>query len=128
MRRFVVGVMTAMLVGCGGGSATPGGAPQPVRGSADRITEAEINAGVYQQALEVIQNLRPSMLIRRGTVSGFVPVVAYMDNVRLVELNSLSTIPANQIREIRFINARDATTRYGTGHASGVILVTMKRD
>jgi hypothetical protein len=122
----VVGAI--LLVGCGGGSPSPDGAPRPVRGSSDRITEAEISAGVYQNALEIIQNLRPGMLVARGTGTDFVPVVAYMDDVRLTELNGLATIPSNRIQEIRFMNARDATTRYGTGHGSGVIQVTTKRN
>jgi hypothetical protein len=45
----------------------------------------------------------------------------------MLDLTGLSTIPANRVREIRYINAADATTRWGTGHASGVILVTTKR-
>jgi hypothetical protein len=31
------------------------------------------------------------------------------------------------VREIRYINARDATTRWGTGVSSGVIQVVSKR-
>jgi len=54
-------------------------------------------------------------------------VMFYLDGVRMSELNGMSTIPAERVREIRFINARDATTRWGTGHDSGVILVTTKR-
>jgi len=50
-----------------------------------------------------------------------------MDDVRLGDVGSMVNIPTNRVKEIRFINARDATTRYGTGHSSGVILVTTKR-
>jgi hypothetical protein len=39
----------------------------------------------------------------------------------------MANIPASRVKEIRFINARDATTRWGTGYGSGVILVTTKR-
>jgi len=54
-------------------------------------------------------------------------VMLYLDGVRMNDLSGMSTIPAERIQDIRFINARDATTRWGTGHDSGVILVTTKR-
>jgi hypothetical protein len=98
------------------------------------ITEAEIGASAYQNALEVVQNLRPGMLIPRGVgsdASGMtaasIPIVIYMDDVRLGEPASMVNIPASRVKEIRFMNSRDATTRFGTGHSSGVILVTTKR-
>jgi hypothetical protein len=52
------------------------------------------------------------------------PLVVYMDDVR--QFGDLVVIPS-RVKEIRFLNSRDATTRYGTGHSSGVILVTTKR-
>lgn len=136
MRKLVVGVSLLVTVGCGGGGA--GGpqtaAPRTVRGPADVIIEAEIRTSAYQNALEIVRNLRPRMLIPRGAgpdASGLgaasIPIVVYQDDVRLGEVSSLINIPADRVTEIRFINARDATTRYGTGHSSGVILVTTRR-
>ena len=123
--------MAVMLVACGGGgtgtTAQPNTQSRPIRGSADIITEAEINAGVYQNALEVVQSLRPAMMRPRQGGANAQAIMLYLDGVRMSELNGMSTIPAERVREIRFINARDATTRWGTGHDSGVILVTTKR-
>jgi len=51
----------------------------------------------------------------------------YVDEISYGNLNSLSNLNSIQIREIRFIKAADATTRWGTGHAGGVILVTTKK-
>jgi hypothetical protein len=34
----------------------------------------------------------------------------------------------DRVRRVEFINARDATTRYGTGHSGGVILVDLDRE
>ena len=131
MRKTVMCAMALMLVACGGGgagtTAQPDTQPRPTRGPADMISEAEINASAYQNALEVVQGLRPTMLRPRGTSSSQYQVVAYMDDVKLIDLNGLSTIPSERVKEIRYINARDATTRWGTGHGSGVILVTTKR-
>lgn len=130
----VVGLLLVAALGCGGGGSQPTTESRPVRGPSDRITEAEINAGVYQNALEVVRNLRPGMLIPRGAgpdASGMgatsIPIIVYQDDVRLGDPSSLINIPAQRVREIRFMNSRDATTRYGTGHSSGAIVVTTKR-
>lgn len=137
MRSLLLGAIALVVVGCGGGgsgtSAQPATATR-TRGTSNVITEAEISSSAYQNALEVVQNLRPQMLIPRGVGSdpsglsaASIPIIIYMDDVRLGEPSSLTNIPANRIKEIRFMNARDATTRYGTGHSSGVILVLTKR-
>jgi hypothetical protein len=140
MRNVLFCVVGVFMLGCGGGgsgtAAQPetGAAPRVTRGAANVITEAEIGASTYQNALEIVQNLRPGMLIPRGTGSdatgmsaASIPIIIYMDDVRLGEPSSMINIPANRVKEIRFMNARDATTRYGTGHSSGVIVVTTKR-
>lgn len=139
MRRLITLVAVLMGSACGGGTPAPEGAPRPARGNANLITEQEIAAGSYQTALEAIQNLRPQMLIpRASTMTGnaagsstmeatSVNVVIYLDDVRLGEISALSTIPAQRVREIRYVNARDATTRYGSGHGSGAILVVSKK-
>jgi hypothetical protein len=132
---LMCGFLLAMIAcGGGGGASQPSTAARPVRGPADLITEAEISASIYQNALEIVQNLRPSMLIPRGIgsdasgmLAASIPIVIYQDDIRLGEIRSLINIPAGRIKEIRFVGARDATTRYGTGHSSGVILVTTKR-
>lgn len=128
MRRALLVAFGLAAVGCGGGGSGSGAQPateaRATRGAANLITEAEINASAYQNALEVVQNLRPAMMRPRP---GGGPVMLYLDDVKMMDLNGLSTVPAGRIREIRYISAQDATTRWGTGHASGVILVTTKR-
>lgn len=132
MRGVLVAVLGLLLVACGGGggsstAAQPNTAPRAVRGPADLITEAEINSGTnYQNALEVVQYLRPQMLRPRAG-AGAQAVVLYIDDVRMNDMAGLATIPTNRVKEIRFINARDATTRWGTGHDSGVISLTTKK-
>lgn len=128
MRTFLLSALTFAMIACGGSGAPPSTGSRSIRGPADLITEAEINQGVYQNALEIVQNLRPNMARPRGTTATAapVPVVPYMDGVRLQDLSALATIPASRVKEIRYINANDATTRWGTGHSSGVILVTTK--
>jgi hypothetical protein len=51
----------------------------------------------------------------------------FLDDVRLGEQNQLASIPANTVKEIRYVNARDATTLWGTGYPAGVIQVITKK-
>jgi hypothetical protein len=130
MRSALLCAFGLVMIACGGGggASQPSTTARPIRGPADLISEGEINAGVYQNALEIVQSLRPAMLRPRGTSSGGGPVVLYVDNVKMTDVSGgLATVPSSRVREIRFINANDATTRWGTGHASGVILLTTKR-
>jgi len=112
-------------------SAEPKSATPPMRGSANLITLEEITTSGASDALQVVKLLRPAMLRgRNGSMnnrSGLNEIVVYVDGVRSGGPGTLENISAISIREIRFINAADATTRFGTGHAMGAILVVSQR-
>lgn len=128
MQKTLLFAFGLVVVACGGGAAGTAAEPttesRATRGAPNLITEAEISATAYQNAMEIVQNLRPAMMRARP---GGGPVMFYLDNVKMMDLSGLSTVPSGRVKEIRYINAQDATTRWGTGHASGVILVTTKR-
>ena len=141
--RFVFAVITAavsMACASSGGSAAAGGS-RTASGGQDVITEADITgrAADAANALQIIQKLRPQMLRNRGLAvlptAGRTAEEAsqasnprvYIDNIAYGDLGQLSNVNASQIREIRYINARDATTQWGTGHMGGVILVLTKK-
>jgi hypothetical protein len=42
------------------------------------------------------------------------------------EAKSLQQITVASIKEVRYMDAREATTRFGTGHGSGAIIVTLR--
>ena len=101
------------------------------RGGAYLVLEAEIRAATADNAYDLLRQLRPAMLRARagnqssdGSGTG---IVVYSDNVRLGGTESLKNLDRMSIREIRFVNAGDATQLFGTGHPSGAILVFMKR-
>lgn len=139
MRKGLL-VLTAVaaLAACSSGGASTGGtaSSSPVRrGGANLITAEEIagsGAGM-ETAFDIVQRLRPAMLRSRATSFGAnnqgqqVPVLVYSDDVRLGTVENLRTIPATQVREIRYISATDATQRWGTNHSSGAIQVLTKR-
>ena len=142
MRRLPGSIISLALLftvcGCAGGAtqAPAGGATAAMtkaaapRGSANVIVEAEIPGSGAQNALEVIQRLRPSMLrARNGSVeeTGVMDIVFYIDGVRAGDRQAVTSVLATNVKEIRFLAAADATTRFGTGHALGAILVSTKR-
>lgn len=104
---------------------------KPKSGGANVITQAEIEYVGVGNAYEVIQRLRPNMLRRRMGSSldkgegG--EIVVFMDNAKYGLPDQLAGISSDRIKEIRFINAADATTRWGTNYTEGVILVTTKK-
>lgn len=132
---FVVG---AALAACSSGSGSPSGTAvsSPIRrGGQNLITADEIAASGagMETAFDIVQRLRPTMLRPRASSFGSnnqpqqVPVLVYTDEVRLGTVESLRTIPATQVQEIRYISATDATQRWGTNHSSGAIQVITKR-
>jgi len=106
---------------------TPGEAPadQGPRRASDHITHAEIQLTSFADALEVVRRLRPRWLTGRGPdrINNPTQVVVYLDNVRVGGPEALGDIPAGTIRSMQFVDAGTATTRWGTGHASGAIVV-----
>jgi outer membrane cobalamin receptor len=100
------------------------------------ITQEEIEKSSATDAYDLIQKLRPAWFTRRGVASGQattdavggmddgVRVVAYVDGVRWPDL---TTVTVERIKEVRYLNASDATTKYGTGHTSGAIEVITTR-
>jgi hypothetical protein len=91
------------------------------------LTRAEIDETGAETALDAVRQLRPQYLRGRAVVSveypsASVPVV-YMNGLFRGDLTSLRSILVHDIEEIQYINPSDATTRWGTGHAGGVIHV-----
>lgn len=133
--RWLAVLVVAVSSGCASGGTSSGTSARSSR-SQDVIGEAEITSRVRDatNALQIIEQLRPQMLRSRGSSSltpgatseDALPRV-YVDDISYGNLNSLSNINSVSIREIRFIKATDATTRWGTGNIGGVILVTTKK-
>ena len=50
-------------------------------------------------------------------------MVVFVDNVHIGEVESLYNIARERITEIRYFDAADATSRWGTGYSGGAIEV-----
>ena len=87
------------------------------------ITAEEVAGANASTAFAVIRQLRPAWLTTRG---GTEPI-AYVDGRKYATLEDLENIGVELIREIRYLDSRDATMRFGTGHTAGAIEVITRR-
>ena len=128
MRHILVALVlaTATTAGACGSARTPSTA---IRNS-DVITAEELERSNVGSAYHVIERLRPRFLRVRGpssvTNAAADRVVVYVDNTRMGYVDVLHDMQSSDILEIRYLNASDATSRFGTGHTAGAILVTRK--
>jgi hypothetical protein len=113
-------VLLLVLAACGTTSGSR-------RATSDILTRAEIETSSASNAYDLLQQLRPQFLRSRGATSIRDPrpayAVVYMNDVLYGNLVSLRSILVEEIDEVRYISATNATTRWGTGHAAGVIQV-----
>ncbi len=129
MRRLLLFAMTVFIaVGCG---PTKEGTKVPL--AKESLFADEIAQTNAISAYDAIKLRRPAFLQSRGPKSIYAsprsttkPSV-YLNGLYHGELETLNTIPAVDVQEIRYIDPRDATLLYGTGHVAGVILVLTKR-
>jgi hypothetical protein len=101
----------------------------PARRSSETLSELELRESSARSALEAVQQRRPQWLRSRGasSVQGAQPeVVVYLGEMRLGSVQSLTQFAVSSIKELRYYNATDATSRWGTGHSAGAIVVTLR--
>jgi len=144
MRRFLPTLLTlALVAGCASASGGAGGK------NVDRnlITSDEIRGSSATNAYDVISRLRPQFLRTRGTIptggmtsrndagstqegqlAGTVQIAVYLDDTVLGSVDALKQIETASIQEIRYYNASDATTKWGTGNSAGAIQVITRRQ
>lgn len=119
-RSLLIPLCLAALAACAGSASQS-------RGSSDILTREEISASGATTAYEAVVQLRPAFLRARGARSMRDPTpltpVVYVNDMRHGGIDVLMSIRVEEIDEIRYIGAADATTRWGTGHSGGVIQV-----
>ncbi len=118
---------------------------QARRGEQEVISQEEIETANASNLFELVQRLHPEWLRERGAQSfsegdkvqgdiqgttvtrGLPTILVYQDNARLGGVEALRAIPIADAGSVQFLNAAQATYRFGIGHAHGVILVTTRR-
>ena len=87
-----------------------------------RIVRAELAELPEMNALQAIERLRRRWLQRGDQVQ------LYVDGARRSNVRDLESMRSTEIEQMEYLSANDATTRYGTGHTGGAIMVTSRRS
>jgi hypothetical protein len=94
------------------------------------LLEEEIRGVQVATAYQIVARLRPEWLRRRGRASVRDPtagaVIVYLNGMREGGVRALDVIGAETVLEMEYLNGQEATTRFGTGHGGGVILVRQR--
>lgn len=124
-RASVLAAVPLLFVACSSG---PRSRPAPIQQRV--ITTAEINAVQYPTAYDVVQALRPLWLNNRGrtSITQRESVKVYLDDSLLGEPEQLKNVTARSISSMRFLDANEATLRWGLDHGQGAIMVRTLRD
>ncbi len=102
--------------------ASGGGGERGPRRDPNRLTAEELAEFASLNCLEVVRRLRPRWLTGRGGDPTVVRDGAQMGPAG----EYLADIPVGDVESMRYLNATDATMRYGTGVAGGAIVVTTR--
>jgi hypothetical protein len=130
-RRTVLTLGLAMSLGAGC-ATTQTNTPKM---DPDVITQDQIVRSKATNAYDLIATISPKMFTAHGaattrgdqpTTQGrqALPVVVYVDNVKVGPVEDLKAIGKVDLKEIRYLSPRVATDRWGEGHPGGVIYVT----
>lgn len=113
-----------LVTGCATGQQTSHTTP------ADRnvLTQQEIEQSQSMTAYDMISALRPRWLSERGVSSlrSNNPVMLYVNENRVGTIERLRDYAPRDLREVRFLDATQATQRFGTGHRSGAIMLYLR--
>jgi hypothetical protein len=115
------------------GDSAPGvlQASVPTRSNPNVLTSEDIRSVDVGNLYDVVRRLRPQWLRARGSASisssrSTEPVV-YVAGIRQGEVRTLQNVNIARVSRVEFIDSRDATTRFGTGHMGGAIVVDLDR-
>jgi hypothetical protein len=120
--RAILGfVVAASLVAC----ASTG---QTTTRSLDVVTGDEVRETGSSNLYFALRTIRPQWLRTRAASSLVRPraeePVVYVEGVRRGAPDVLLEITLELVRQVEFLSAAEATTRFGTGHGGGAILVS----
>lgn len=124
-RPLILAMAVSMaLVGCASSGGGGGSSSQYPGATANRIVRAEIEDLGQVNGLQALNRLRPRWTTARGSADA--PVL-YVDGARRGGLQDLQSMRAADIDQMEYMSANDASTRFGTGHTGGAIMVTSRR-
>jgi hypothetical protein len=93
--------------------------------SLDVMTQAEIADSHATTAYDALERKHPQFLLSKVDLAPTAVREVYLNGVRLGGISELRLIPAQEVKEIRFVRAIDGGA-YGVGRSGGAILVISK--
>jgi len=104
---------------------------KPQRRTPNVLIEEDILGAEATDAYEVVQQLRPNWLRRRGPTSRRSPgsgnVTVYVDGVQFGDASVLRSIPTGDMVGMAYFSAADATVKFGGRQGGAVIEVYTRR-
>lgn len=134
MRWLMVGAVATFLAGCSGaaGSAIRAEPGETTRRDRNVLLRSELSEG--QQAelsvYDAIRHFRPHMLriaapsSLRGSDAA---LVVYVDETPFGGVNALQQFRMLNVERVEYFSGPEATTRYGTDHGAGAIVIRLRR-
>ena len=123
--------LAALTMAAGCKSLGPPTPPPPPR-QHELLTREEILRSTAQQGdlLQAIHSLRPEFLaVPRGVYSrsspAAAPIVVYVDRIRQSGVQSLRSISASKVAEVRYLEPTAALNEFGPVAAGGALVVKM---
>ena len=120
LRAVYVGMLLSVMA-----CATAGAPSTGIRRDPNVLTADEIAMSHESTAYDAVARLRPLFLKTRGrsTINGTPNDYAtvFVDGQRYGDLNTLHSLVAAQVLEIRYLGSGDAVGKYGMQYGSGVI-------
>jgi outer membrane cobalamin receptor len=132
--NVVVLIVYLAVVGCGGSAQRASQPTGPARRvvTADQIAKSGAKSGwdalrftMRSISMKETRDGRPARIERRGNSSLYLDdqVQVFLDGLRIFAYEVLDDMPASDIERIEVLSGVDATTRYGTNAADGVIVI-----
>jgi hypothetical protein len=143
---------SVLLLACATAGANGAGGAAKTKTNSELITTAEIDAGTFRDAYDIVQRLRPNWFTKArassggglsgtqvsGSGSGMtgvqsagsgVGLVVYLDNARMGGTETLRDMSASSISSLQYMDAATATAKLpgiGSSIVSGAIVVTSR--
>ncbi len=135
MRKLMSALVLGVAVTLTGCASAQGGGSTAQRTASNRnsslITQAQIDESPSSTAYDIVQRLHPQWLMGRGQSSfgngaTTTEVAVYVGSSRMGGPDELRNFIGSQLASIQFLNATQATLRFGAGHVNGAIILTQR--
>lgn len=106
--------------------------PRAPRRDRNRIVREEFEERSFANLHDLVQTLRPTWLrVQRGASSANQAtnsIVVYQENMRMGSVGALSDIDPTNVEALTYLSATEATSRFGSDHGAGAIIIQLRKS